>query len=59
VKQRWLGPNYLIEGIASNDINQTNIPDIRITFRYETLVQELGIIFETAQGLADKASAAV
>ena len=50
VKQRWLGKNYLLEGIASNDINQTNVPDIRVTFRYETLLNELSAILQGVQG---------
>ena len=54
VKQRWLGSNYLKEGIAGNDINQTNIPDIRVTFRYETLVHELTTLFDCVRSQAEK-----
>ncbi|KAK4883962.1 hypothetical protein RN001_000233 [Aquatica leii] len=41
MKQYWLGPNYNKEGVAGNDISKTNVPDIRVGFRYETLVEEL------------------
>lgn len=40
-KQYWLGPNYTKEGVAGNDITRTNVPDIRVAYRYETLVDEL------------------
>jgi len=46
VKQHWLGPNYAREGVAGNDMSRTNVPDIRVAFRYETLVQELTSIFQ-------------
>lgn len=44
-KQHWLGPNYTKEGVAGNDITRTNVPDIRVAFRYETLIDELSNIF--------------
>ena len=45
MKQYWLGPNYTKEGVAGNDISRTNVPDIRVGFRYETLFDELTNIF--------------
>jgi AMP deaminase len=50
VKQHWLGKNYLKEGIAGNEIHHTNVPDIRITFRYETFLNELSAVFQTVRG---------
>ncbi len=47
MKQHWLGPNYTREGVAGNDIFRTNVPDIRVAYRYETLVAELNSIFKT------------
>lgn len=47
MKQSWLGPNYTREGVAGNDITRTNVPDIRVAFRYETLIGELKNIFKT------------
>lgn len=46
VKKCWLGPNYTKEGVAGNDISRTNVPDIRVAFRYETLIDELANIFK-------------
>ncbi|XP_026332916.1 AMP deaminase 2 isoform X2 [Hyposmocoma kahamanoa] len=47
MKQYWLGPNYVKEGVAGNDISRTNVPDIRVSFRHETLLDELTNIFKT------------
>ncbi|XP_071841832.1 AMP deaminase 2-like isoform X1 [Apostichopus japonicus] len=44
VKKHWLGLNFRKEGPAGNDILRTNVPNIRVAFRYETLCQELQII---------------
>lgn len=43
-KSYWLGPNYYKEGPVSNDIRRTNVPDIRVAFRSETLSEELQLI---------------
>ena len=51
VKQCWLGPNYTKEGVAGNDMSRTNIPDIRVAFRYETALEELSTLFHTAKEL--------
>ncbi|CAG9128028.1 unnamed protein product [Plutella xylostella] len=45
MKQYWLGVDYRVEGPAGNDITFTNVPDVRISFRYETLIDELQNIF--------------
>ncbi|CAH2244864.1 AMP deaminase 2-like isoform X2 [Pararge aegeria] len=50
MKQYWLGPYYQKEGVAGNDITRTNVPDIRISFRYETLLDELTNIFKARHG---------
>ncbi|XP_063766115.1 AMP deaminase 2-like isoform X3 [Eleginops maclovinus] len=43
-KSYWLGPTYSDEGPASNDIRRTNVPDIRVAYRSETLSEELQLI---------------
>lgn len=45
IKQFWAGPNYTREGVAGNDIKRTNVPNIRVAYRYETLEEELTNIF--------------
>ncbi|XP_064073921.1 AMP deaminase 2 isoform X3 [Vanessa tameamea] len=52
MKQYWLGPNYTKEGVAGNDITRTNVPDIRVSFRYEALLDELTNIFK--EGLSSR-----
>lgn len=49
MKQYWLGPNYTREGVAGNDITRTNVPDIRVAYRQETLPDELYNIFNVAE----------
>ncbi|XP_013883453.1 AMP deaminase 2 [Austrofundulus limnaeus] len=44
VKRYWLGPSYYHEGPESNDIHRTNVPDIRVAYRFETLTEELHLI---------------
>lgn len=44
LKQHWLGPSYLVGGHKGNDIKKTNVPDIRASYRHETLVDELHIL---------------
>ncbi|CAG6021292.1 unnamed protein product [Menidia menidia] len=44
VKCHWLGPNAFKEGQEGNDIRRTNVPDIRVAYRYETMCEELNLI---------------
>ncbi|KAL3084438.1 hypothetical protein niasHT_035240 [Heterodera trifolii] len=41
LKMRWLGPGFKEEGVLGNDIACSNVPDVRVSFRHETLVNEL------------------
>ena len=41
VKQHWVGKNYQEDGPGGNDITKTNVPNIRVAYRHETLVEEL------------------
>uniref|UniRef100_A0A8C1UP73 AMP deaminase n=1 Tax=Cyprinus carpio TaxID=7962 RepID=A0A8C1UP73_CYPCA len=49
VKSNWLGPHYLKEGQEGNDIRRTNVPDIRVAYRFETLCEELNLITQAVQ----------
>lgn len=53
VKIHWLGPNYREEGVLGNDVARTNVPDIRVSFRHEALVEELNNLFK-AKSLPNK-----
>ncbi|XP_027051415.1 AMP deaminase 2 [Pocillopora verrucosa] len=49
VKRHWIGDNYGKEGPAGNDVTKTNVPDIRVAFRHETLVEELSTLCTAAR----------
>lgn len=49
VKRHWIGDNYKKEGAAGNDVHRTNVPDIRVAFRHETLVDELSTLCTAAR----------
>uniref|UniRef100_A0A8C4ZCY0 AMP deaminase n=1 Tax=Gadus morhua TaxID=8049 RepID=A0A8C4ZCY0_GADMO len=45
-KQHFLGPNYLQDGHQGNDIRRTNVAQIRLAYRYETLCNELSFLVD-------------
>jgi AMP deaminase len=44
IKRHWLGKNYAKPGVEGNDVEKTNVPDIRVNYRDETLRSELEMI---------------
>ena len=42
------------EGVGGNDVTRTNVPDIRVAYRYETLTEELENIFRCVKQAAFK-----
>ncbi|XP_069360702.1 AMP deaminase 2-like isoform X2 [Maniola hyperantus] len=46
MKQRWVGAQYSRAGVAGNDITRTNVPDVRLEYRHETLLDELDYLFQ-------------
>jgi AMP deaminase len=40
LKQRWLGRYCYLPGVLGNDVSKCNVPDIRESFRHETLKAE-------------------
>ncbi|KAL1965321.1 hypothetical protein VTN77DRAFT_5923 [Rasamsonia byssochlamydoides] len=44
LKQRWLGTQCHLPGVAGNNVAKSNVPDIREAFRHETLLGELSLI---------------
>lgn len=48
VKISWLGAGYMREGPDGNEIRRSNVPDIRLAFRHETLCDELQLITQAA-----------
>jgi hypothetical protein len=39
-KEHHLGKYYWLHGVPGNDISKTNVPNIRIRYRHETLLDE-------------------
>ncbi|KAM7541544.1 hypothetical protein Aperf_G00000019809 [Anoplocephala perfoliata] len=60
VKSHWLGLNYWREeeGVASNDITRTNLPNIRVAYRHETLTNELHLLVRAAVDVGGNRTAA-
>ncbi|VDL89029.1 unnamed protein product [Schistocephalus solidus] len=48
VKSHWLGLNFWEEGVRGNDIARTNLPNIRVAYRHETLTEELRLLVTAA-----------
>lgn len=44
IKRHWLGNNFHLPGPAGNVTAKTNVPDIRLRYRQETLQEELDLI---------------
>ncbi|GES78258.1 AMP deaminase [Rhizophagus clarus] len=44
VKKHWLGKDWRLSGPDGNNIHKTNVPEIRMKFRYDTLMEEVGMI---------------
>ncbi|RQM28698.1 hypothetical protein B5M09_008035, partial [Aphanomyces astaci] len=43
-KQHFLGKKYYVPGAAGNDIRMSNVPNIRLDYRHETLTSELACL---------------
>ncbi|KAI8528464.1 hypothetical protein RHMOL_Rhmol12G0150200 [Rhododendron molle] len=44
-KLHWLGSKYFKSGPEGNDIHQSNVPDLRISFRYDTWKEEMQYVY--------------
>lgn len=49
VKQHWIGKKWYEPGPAGNDMQKTNVPNIRLAFRHETLKEELAMLGRYAE----------
>ncbi|KAI4901661.1 hypothetical protein NFI96_012834 [Prochilodus magdalenae] len=48
-KKHFLGENYLQDGPEGNDIRRTNVAQIRMAYRYETLCNELSFLVDAVK----------
>uniref|UniRef100_V5GSF1 AMP deaminase n=2 Tax=Kalmanozyma brasiliensis (strain GHG001) TaxID=1365824 RepID=V5GSF1_KALBG len=46
IKRHWLGPNFQLPGPRGNVVAKSNVPDIRLRFREETLREELDLVWQ-------------
>lgn len=51
-KRRFLGVNYLKDGPEGNDIRRTNVAQIRMAYRHETLWNELSFMVDAVKSEA-------
>ncbi|KAK2465384.1 hypothetical protein APHAL10511_002738 [Amanita phalloides] len=54
IKRHWLGHEWYLAGAAGNDINKTNVPNIRLEYRHRTLLEELEMIREKRTDIFEK-----
>lgn len=47
IKKRWLGNRCDLAGPEGNDIHKTNVPNIRMAFRHQTLMEERLMVLST------------
>ncbi|KAI8978608.1 hypothetical protein BDB01DRAFT_746401 [Pilobolus umbonatus] len=44
IKKHWIGRHYYKPGAKGNDMTKTNVPNIRVKYRYDTLMEELNAL---------------
>lgn len=44
IKQHWIGHHYWLRGPDGNVVEKTNVPNVRMSYRMETLLHELKLI---------------
>lgn len=44
LKQHWIGKDYLTRGPQGNVMEKTNVPDVRLSYRHETYLHEIGLM---------------
>ena len=48
VKRHWVAPRYWLPGPEGNDIQKTNVPNLRLRFRWDCLSEERELVKEGA-----------
>lgn len=48
-KKHFIGENYLQDGPEGNDIRRTNVAQIRLAYRHETLCNELSFLVDAVK----------
>ena len=48
IKMHWVCANYWKSGPDGNDIHKTNVPNLRMRFRYDCHTEELNLVMSGA-----------
>jgi AMP deaminase len=54
IKAHWFGDKWYMEGAAGNDPRRTNIPNMRLQFRHDTLETEIRLLWTGAPNPAQR-----
>jgi hypothetical protein len=54
IKKRWLGDKIDYNGPHGNDIHKSNVPNIRIAYRYQTLMEERLMVLSSLRAMEPK-----
>ncbi|KAJ3308542.1 AMP deaminase [Boothiomyces sp. JEL0838] len=54
IKKRWLGDNFDIAGVVGNDIHKSNVPNIRVHYRHQTLMEERVMVLSTLRSMKEE-----
>ncbi|KAK9472756.1 uncharacterized protein V1510DRAFT_416830 [Dipodascopsis tothii] len=44
IKAHWLGPDFALPGTVGNRVDKSNVPNVRLNYRYETLMHEIALV---------------
>lgn len=48
IKRHWLGHDWYLPGAEGNVVDKTNVPNVRVAFRYNTLMEEKTMVGGTS-----------
>lgn len=51
MKKHWLGKNYRLPGPEGNIMEKSNVPDVRMSYRHETYMHEIGLMEKYASSI--------
>ena len=54
IKMHWVCANYWKAGPDGNDIHKTNVPNLRMRFRYDCHTDELNLVMSGADSRMEK-----
>jgi hypothetical protein len=57
IKKRWLGEHVHFSGPHGNDIHKSNVPNIRLAHRYNTLMEERLMVLSSLRAMHNQAEA--